>query len=587
MSCQTVRIAALPPAIIRYQYIVQGEMTRQFLIFESTPSFLNASKGKGTALVELLDGRLFFFRTSLAVLQDDPELIALIDELRRLPLWITDWNGTADFVGYMIGASLEFIDKDPSRIESWNIPEWKQQAVSWLAINQPMVTTRQINAALSQATAELAGELSGKLAGFIGALDQYAYSMQGKQHCSWQSSHNYFTPSNEQLRRYRRQADTTFPLVIQQMIARPKDESTASIIQAIDKGVPLVEHLASLYKCPKKCVRHLKGLRFEDIGTQWTGRLKELLMLLGSLDTNRLPKGEQEWKVFGETVELLSGLTKMPSTSLSGRMLLGELSKLNWRRRIDSNASLKERALAIDRLSENFRQAIVATAWVDEKNCVTGITLQRLAIEAACSLGLARLEKLARKWLAEEMRLDSENIIKQSDGFPVILESPLEAGEMKVVQMTTPGELTSEGARMRNCAANYAGSCTSGSTYMFSVRDSDGASCVTVEYRLARSSAGLPELNLIQQKGPENSTPNDRYAEALDVLHRYTTSPFVKRKLLDLVVYQKAWGKGGSGKAMKYMRSLKFIQFLKVENGNRLDFEKLVAEASRLEDAAT
>ncbi|MDO8412951.1 MAG: hypothetical protein Q7S51_04075, partial [Gallionellaceae bacterium] len=409
----TVRSSALPPAIIRYRYIVQGEMTRQFLIFESAPSFLSASKGKGTALVELLDGRLFFFRTSLAVLQDDPELIALIDELRRLPLWITDWNGTADFVGYMIGASLEFIDKDPSKIESWNIPEWKQQAVSWLAINQPMVTTRQINAAISEATAELTSELSNKLAEFIGALDQYTYSLQGKHHCSWQSSHNYFTPSNEQLRRYRRQADTTFPLVIQQMIARPKDESTASIIQAIDQGVPLVEYLAKLYKCPKKCVRHLRGLRFEDIGTQWTGRFKELLMLLGSLDANRLPKGEQEWKVFGETIGLLSGLTKMPSTSLSGRMLLGELSKLNWRRKIDSNASLKERALAIERLSENFRQAIVATAWVDEKNCITGAALQRLVIEAACSLGLARLEKLARKWMAEERRLDSENIIQQ------------------------------------------------------------------------------------------------------------------------------------------------------------------------------
>src|SRR3990167_5946425 len=149
----------------------------------------------------------------------------------------------------------------------------------------------------------------------------------------------------------------------------------------------------------------------------------------------------------------------MPSTSLSGRMLLGELSKLNWRRKIDSNASLKERALAIERLSENFRQAIVATAWVDEKNCVTGITLQRLAIEAACSLGLARLEKLARKWLAEERRLDSENIIKQPNGFPVILESPLEMGTMKIIQLTEQEELVNEGERMSNCVAGYAGSC--------------------------------------------------------------------------------------------------------------------------------
>ena len=52
------------------------------------------------------------------------------------------------------------------------------------------------------------------------------------------------------------------------------------------------------------------------------------------------------------------------------------------------------------------------------------------------------------------------------------------------------------------------------------------------------------------------------------------------------MVYQNAWGKGGSGNAMKYMRSLEFIQFLKMENGSRLDFDKLVAEASRLDAVA-
>lgn len=586
-SIQTPTCGALTPATIRHRYIVQGEMTRQFLVFESSPSCLNASKGKGIALVELLDGRIFFFRTSLAVLKDGPEMIALIDELRRLPLWITDWKNAADLVGYMIGATLEFIDKDFSRIESWNITEWKQHAVSWLALNQPMVTTQQINALVSKATDELTSELSSKLAEFMGTLDQYVFSLHGKHHCSWQSSHNYFISSNEQLRRYRRQADTTFPLVIQQIFARPKDKSTASIMQAIDKGMPLVEHMANLFKCPKKCIRHLGGLRFEDIGIQWTGRLKELLMLLGSLDVNRLPKGEQEWKVFGETIELLSALTKMPTTSLSGRLLLGELSKLNWRCRIDSNAGFSERARAIERLSENFRQAIVATAWVDGKSCVTGIALQRLVIESACTLGLTRLERLARKWLAEEMRLDSKSIIQNPNGFPVILESPLEVGEMKVVQLTESRVLVSEGVRMHNCVAGFVSSCASGSAYIFSVRDKTDASCVTVEYRLELSKAGLPILNFIQQKGFENSTPDNRYNEALAALHRYATSPFVRRRILGLVAYRKAWDKGGSGKAMKYVRSLEFIQFLRKENGNRLDFDLLVAEAIRLEAATT
>ena len=166
--------SGLPPAIIRYRCIARGEMARQFLIFESTPSYLKSSKGKGTALVELIDGRIFFFHTSLAVLKDDPEIIALIDELHKLPLWITDWKNAADSVGYVAGATLEFIDKDFSTVESWNIPEWKQHAVTWLALNQPMATIQQINALVEKATDELTNELSSKLGEFMGTLDQYA-----------------------------------------------------------------------------------------------------------------------------------------------------------------------------------------------------------------------------------------------------------------------------------------------------------------------------------------------------------------------------------------------------------------------------
>lgn len=575
---------ALPPAIIRYQSLEQAGLARQLLIFECAALLPKNSQGRGVALVELADGRLFFFRSSIWAMKGSQEIGCLVDELSRLPMWIAALDGAANHVSYAIGAPLEFIDSNPFQIESWYIPEWKQHAVSWLAMNQPRVSVWQINGLLTEAAGEVASELSTKLVLFASKLDQDTYSSQEGYHCSWQSSHNYFTPCNEQLRRYRRQADTTFPLVIQQIIARPKDKSTASIIQAVDEGVPIVEHLANLFACPKKCVRHLRGLRFEDIGIQWTGRLKELLMILGSLDQNRLPKDGQEWKVFGETIALLSGLTKMPTTSLSARLLLGEFSKLNWRGNTESSVSLRERALAIERLSENIRQAIVATAWVDGKDCATGISLQRLVIEAACSLGLKRLEKLARKWVAREMQLDAKRFVRQADGFPVILDSPLEVGDMKVIQLKTPRELKSEGTRMHNCVESFAGSCASGSSYIFSVRDKSGASCVTVEYMLGHSRAGLPELGLIQQKGAGNSAPGTRYQAALDALHRYTASPMIRRKLLDLAVYQKACGQGGAGKAMKYIRSLEFIQFLKNETGDRLNFDLLVAEAESMRD---
>lgn len=591
MSSHTPASSPVPPVAIRYRRFAQDESACQLLVFECAPSFSGALQGKGMALVELADGRVFFFRTSLAAMRDGPEVGNLFDELRKLPAWITDWNTAADFVGYMIGATLEFIDKDPSRIENWSIPEWKQHAASWLAVNQPMASIQQMNATIAQGIRQLNHELAGKLGEFMGALvGKQEYSLQGAQPYSWQSGHsvhNYFTSGSEQQQHYRRQAGATFPLIIEHLFACPKDESTLSIIQAIDNGVPLVEHTARLFNCHKKCIRHMVGIRLEEIGVQWAGRLRELLTILGSLDMNRLPKSKDEWSVFGETVDLLSVMTKMPTTSLSSRLLLGELSRQNWRRKIDANAGFRERALAIERLSENFRQAILATAWVNGKTCASIVTVQRLAVTAACSLGLSRLERLARKWMAEERRLDTEKIIHQADGFPVILEDPLEVGDMKVIQITSGNELTSEGKRMGSCVAGYAASCASGSTYIFSVRDGEGASRVTVEYRLEKSRAGMPELNLIQQKGIKNSVPDSQYEEALNALHRHTTTPLARKKLLNLVVYQEALKKKGSSiRAVRYIRSLEFIQFLRTENAGQLDFEKLVAEAVRQEEAA-
>ncbi len=586
MNSPTVLMdALLPAATITHRRFSPVRLARQLLVFECAPSFFHPLHGKGIVLVELADGRAFFFRTSFAVLRDDQELANLVYKISRLPPWIADWKNSADSVGYMMGVPLEFINKNPSRIENWNIAEWKQQAALWLAINQPMTNTQRIRAITSDRTDELGKELAIKLDDFMQTLDQSAYSLLDRHYGSWLSAHNYFTADNELQRRYRRQADTVFPLVLQQMFACPKDESTVSIIRAIDEGVPLVEHMARLFNCPRKCVRHLVGLRFEDIGIQWTGRLKELLMILGSLDTNRLPKGEHEWNVFGETVDLLSAMTRMPTTSLSSRLLLGELSKLSWSRKIGSSDDFGRRILAIERFAENIRQAIFATIWMNGEKCITGATLQQLVIETACSLGLSRLERLARKWMTEEMRLDTENIIQQTSGLLMLLEHPLEVGDMKVIQLTERTELVSEGIRMGNCIEHYAGTCASGSAYIFSVRDKDGASCVSVEYRLEQSAAGLPELNLIQQKGFENSPPHSRYEEALNVLQRYTTSSATKIKLLNLVIYQKAWKQGGSDRAVKYMRALKFIKFLKTVGAGKLDFEGVVAKAIRGEDA--
>ena len=571
---------SLLPMLISYQCYLVSAQVRQILILESVPLTSTRFQGKCSVLLELADGRVFFFRTSLTSIRNTQEASFLFEELSRLPEWITDWGRAADVVGYAVGAPIEFHATDPVKIDSWNINEIKKLAASWVAFSQVSVTIQQINVIVSEWEKELVQTLSIRLDEFFSNIDQFSCSVHTRYHCSWQSCYSYFSHRNEQKRQYRRQVDSIFPLVLQQVLAKPNGDYSAGIIAAIDAGVPLVDYLAKLFNCSKKCIRNLNGLAVEDIGHQWEGRLKELLTILSDLDVNRLPRSMPEWAVFGDTVKLLSMMIKLPITALSSRLLLSELSKQNWKRKFDLGICYQERAQAIEQFSENIRQGIFATAWINGKDIgLAGGPAQRLAYEVACSLGLLRLEKLALKWRAEEIRLDSQVVPTQNDGFPVILESPLEVNDMKIIQLKNSLELSEEGASMSNCVGSYRGVCASGKTFIFSVRDKDGRSCVTLEYGLQRSERGLPELILIQKRGYENSKVHSRYNAALDLLKSYTGSSTIRSNLLNLIVSQRVTELSDAGVAKKYLRNLKFTQFLNNEYPGRFDFDKLVNEA--------
>jgi len=125
---------------IKYELCPKGGLARQLIKFERPSSNANTSQGKVSALVELVDGRLFFFRTNLVVMNGNAEIDLLLNELFSLPDWITNWKALSERVGFAIGAPFEFIDTNPELIESWNIQEWRAQAASWMALNQRQAT---------------------------------------------------------------------------------------------------------------------------------------------------------------------------------------------------------------------------------------------------------------------------------------------------------------------------------------------------------------------------------------------------------------------------------------------------------------
>jgi len=70
----------IPPSAITYISSQPGVAARQILIFENAPSLNKTTMGKGLALVELANGRVFFFRTSMAVMEAGESLGYLLNE---------------------------------------------------------------------------------------------------------------------------------------------------------------------------------------------------------------------------------------------------------------------------------------------------------------------------------------------------------------------------------------------------------------------------------------------------------------------------------------------------------------------------
>jgi hypothetical protein len=466
-------------------------------------------------------------------------------------------------------------------MESWGVNEWRLQAVSALAINQPSMGIQKISSITTLEAVEIADILQEQITIFTNGLLQDSVKMANQFNTSWHGTYNYFTPASHQHQLYRRQAFDCYPYVTEHLLFSIKDPNAESIRNAIDNGNPLNQHVSALMNCTKYSIRHLNGRKTEEIGRRWLGRLKELLMILSSLDVNRLPKNVLEWNTFCETIDLLTSMTKMPTTSLSSRLMLDELSTMKWNRRIDNFSSYQERALLIDRFAENLRYAIVATGWTLGKEIgSSGGVVQLLSVQAACSLGLSRLEKLTRLWRSEEMKLDMSSPPSKVQGtFPILLDNPIEFNGLKIVQLCNSAQLKQEGQYMQNCVGDYYSMCLAAKSHIFSVRNLAGESCVTIEYALTKTSTGLPQLKLIQQKGIDNSSPSQEFHEPLKILQRFIDSKETRKRMFDLLIYQKGMNMGGDAVAQKYLRSMDFINFLNREASGRIDISKLAAEA--------
>ncbi|MFZ4534920.1 PcfJ domain-containing protein [Propionivibrio sp.] len=422
--------------------------------------------------------------------------------LRALEIQVSD---SAD-------CNLLLMDMNPGRPGAWRLDRWRMQHTCELVQLNPHLQPAEISHRASHELAEMTSRLESEVSRFLASLDPdilYAANQPGVFNCY---RYNYLCHLDSTIRRNRRQAVVIFPLLVGEILNQP--EPTPEIIQlgkVIDSGQKIIDWIAKKFHVRLAAARALRYLSENDIGESWRGKLQSLLFLLSTLPPERYPTTSAQWQAFTAAVQFIKGTTKHPVNSASTGILLGDIARRNWQLNKTLNASLVERASCIEAFIKNLGNALAAHIRV-EKLGTKGHPVaqaQVVASNALVKIGLRRVELLATKWQAIKRDSDQTLIARKTlQPFPLLLPTPFNHGEQAIVQLTSQADLSAETVRLGHCVESYGAECHHGTSIIFSVRDRHGKPRSTFEITVRTLSLSAYDIELVQHKAFQNSTPS-------------------------------------------------------------------------------
>ncbi len=352
------------------------------------------------ALVQPADGQIYSLSLTHAALEIRSLLEAVGRQLigtSKRPLssaWLESLQTAhADF-------ALQILDEDPCDDAAWDLENWRRQHTVELVREHSLLPLSDIAARSSTDLDRLRRRLNAVRDQFLAALDQDILHAAGYPALLAVKRYSYMAHPDPNIRRNRRLAATTFPILIEEIPSRAGPTSLATRLGlAIDSGDKLIEMLSRTLGVKPAAVRILRKLPVTEAGSRWHGKLPSLLGLLSTCPSERYPRTPEQSLAFNAAIQFVKSATGYPLDSTFAGIVLDNMARRNWLPDAHFSGCLLERARCIETLTRDLAIPAMQDPLISPVEQTSGRS-QGIGRQASVIRALFRIELLqqSRYW---------------------------------------------------------------------------------------------------------------------------------------------------------------------------------------------
>jgi hypothetical protein len=343
--------------------------------------------------------------------------------------------------------------------------------------------------------------LSTAVRAFHGCLDAEVLGLLAAEGRWDPSAYNHLGAVEGPAKRNRRQAAHAFPWFQDAL----RDDWR--LRRVVDAGQPLAPALEQRFAVSPSVLRRCRALPPAAVPQS---RRSEVLRLAAEYPAEYLPSEAADWAAFLRVAPRLADLARVLRVDAP---VLAASFKRGWQAGLESLREKHGAELDIDGIFDlmqaaywyGLRPVLGALVGDDEGPAQPPAGFFPLWF---ARYDLARLHGMAARWRLAFGKVAAERVLGQGAAglaelaWPVLADAPARFGPYRVVELTSLGDLITEGERLGHCAASYAVKCVLGVSSLYSVRDDAGSPLSTFEVAVAGAHPAL-----VQHRGPCNTHP--------------------------------------------------------------------------------
>lgn len=351
------------------------------------------------------------------------------------------------------------------------------------------------------------------------------------------SCYNYYLADSPEVRRNRIQAAQVLP-VLKQLLAdwqSPEDDEARKVaekyqpvLKAIDAGKPLFACLAQTLGVPENVIRTLSRWQFTD-------KLEQIAVILQQIPPELRPRHSKD---FSRLQCVHDCFPTRQVVQFFDNYMLGDVwtipfvrrTEARWWLEVARHASMTSWQKVLDQFHEDNHWLLVPFIEALARAVKPGGANElQVAITLFEENSLSALIRMTGQWrqgfqrlMLENEKMPTRREIRANAPWPFLWKKPRQCGNRLVVPLLSEADLREEGMRLQHCVVGYSNMAARGKSFFFSLRDTLGNACSTLEIGVSNATdfdvARQPEFRIREHRALNNGDPEWSCQRARDIL---------------------------------------------------------------------